>query len=289
MGHPPRAYGSVRTLLALRNRVVESHPNGAYTHAVRKGWCTLPVTWKWAAHFQGKGGLMQLRLESRPVGDVLVVECHGRIVAGNEVFTLHSFVGDSIVKYGDVVLVLDHVEFVDSSGLGALVRLMQTARAKGGDLKLSGVPAKTRKTLEMTNLASHFELYDTVEEAITAAYLGSRYSRGKVGDERSRILCVYESTDVRTFMREVLCGAGYNALTTASIEDARILLKATKAKLVVISARMQASYGKPTVKVLEEIDPAVAVVVLDDNFATQDPGDAAEKLLSCVCSQPGKA
>ena len=61
---------------------------------------------------------MQLRLESRPVGDVLIVQCHGRIVAGNEVFTLHSSVGDSIVKYGDVVLQLDQIEFVDSSGLG---------------------------------------------------------------------------------------------------------------------------------------------------------------------------
>jgi anti-sigma B factor antagonist len=228
---------------------------------------------------------MQLRLESRPVGDVLVVQCHGRIVAGNEVFTLHSSVGDSIVKYGDIVLELDHVEFIDSSGLGALVRLMQAARAKGGDVKLSGVPVRTRKTLEMTGLISQFEVYDTVEEAITAAYLGSRYSRAKIGDARSRILCVYESMDVRTFMREVLCAAGYNALTTATIEDARILLKATKAKLVVISARMQAVYGKPTRKVLEEIDPSVAIVVLDENFSSQDPGEAAEKLLSSVGQQ----
>jgi len=232
---------------------------------------------------------MQLRLESRPVGDVLVVQCHGRIVAGNEVFTMHSSVGDFIVKYGDVVLELDHVEFIDSSGLGALVRLMQTARAKGGDVKLSGVPARTRKTLEMTGLISQFEVYDTVEEAITAAYLGSRYSRAKIGDARSRILCVYESMDVRTFMREVLCSAGYNALTTATIEDARILLKATKAKLVVISARMQAVYGKPTRKVLEEIDPSVSIVVLDENFSSQDPGEAAEKLLSSVSSQQKSA
>ncbi|MGB9235011.1 MAG: anti-sigma factor antagonist [Terriglobales bacterium] len=233
--------------------------------------------------------MMQLRLESRPVGDVLVVQCHGRIVAGNEVFTLHSSVGDSIVKYGDIVLELDHVEFVDSSGLGALVRLMQAARAKGGDVKLSGVSARTRKTLEMTGLISQFEVYDSVEEAITAAYLGSRYSRGKVGDPGSRVLCVYESMDVRTFLREVLCGAGYNALTTATIEDARILLKATKAKLVVISSRMQSVYGKPTRNTLQEIDPTVAVVVLDENFASQDPGEAAEKLLSCVGSQQKRA
>ena len=93
---------------------------------------------------------MQLRLESRPVGDVLIVQCHGRIVSGNEVYTLHSQVGDAIEKYGDVVLQLDHVEFVDSSGLGALVRLVHAARAKGGDVKLSGVPPRVRKMLELT-------------------------------------------------------------------------------------------------------------------------------------------
>src|ERR1017187_3628069 len=216
---------------------------------------------------------MPLRLESRPVGDVLVIQCHGRIVAGNEVFTLHAFVGDSFVKYGDVVLQLDQVEFVDSSGLGALVRLTQSARAKGGDLKLSGVPAKILKTLAMTNLLSQFETYDSVEEAITAAYLGSRYSRGKAGDARPRMLCVYESSDVGTFLREVLCSAGYNAMTTASVDDARILLKATKAKLVVLSARLQSVHGKPTRKALEEIDPSVCLLVLDDRSEERRVGE----------------
>ncbi len=228
---------------------------------------------------------MQLRLESRPVGDVLVIQCHGRIVAGKEVYTLHAFVGESVVKYGDVVLQLDQVEFVDSSGLGAMVRLVQAARSKGGDLKLSGVPPKIRKTLEMTNLLSQFETYESVEEAITAAYLGSCYSRGKAGDARPRMLCVCESTDVGTFLREVLCGAGYNAMTTGNVDDARILLKATKAKLVVVSARLQTVHGKPTRKALEEIDPAVSLLILDENFASRDPGEAAGELLSGVGSR----
>ena len=228
---------------------------------------------------------MQLRLESRPVGEVLIVQCHGRIVAGNEVSTLHSQVGDSIDKYGDVVLQLDQVEFVDSSGLGALVRLMHAARSKGGDLKLCGLQPRIRKMLELTSLLSQFETYDSVEEAITAAYLGSRYSRGKTGDARPRMLCVFESIDVCTFLREVLCNAGYNALTTLSINDARILLKATKAKLVVLSARLQFVHGKPTQKMLEEVDPSVSVLMLDENFASQDPGEAAEKLLGSVGSR----
>jgi anti-anti-sigma factor len=227
---------------------------------------------------------MQLRLESRPVGEVFVVQCQGRIISGNEVFTLHSQVGDAIEKYGDVVLQLEKVEFVDSSGLGAMMRLVQAARAKSGDVKLCGLPPKVRKVLEMTHLLKEFETYDSLEEAITAAYLGSRYSRGKTGDARPRLLCVYGSLDVCTFLREILCNAGFNALTTTTVEDAPILLKATKAKLVVVSSRIQFLRGKPFRAALQEIVPDVAILTLDEDFATQDPGDAAEKLLGQVQS-----
>ncbi len=225
---------------------------------------------------------MQLRLESRPVGDVFVVQCVGRMVAGNEIFTLHSQVGDAIDKYGDVVLQLDRLDFVDSSGLGALMRLMQAARAKGGDVKLTGVPPRLQKMLELTHLSSQFEIYDSMEEAITAAYLGSRYSRGKTGDLRPRLLCVYASLDMCAFLREVLCAAGFNALTTTSVEDAPILLKATKARLVIVSSRIQMLRGKPIRAALQEIVPDVRLLPLDDQFAAEDPGEAAERLVKDV-------
>src|SRR5438270_8252485 len=230
---------------------------------------------------------MQLRLESRPIGEVFVIQCVGRMVAGNEIFTLHSQVGDAIEKYGDVVLQFNRLVFVVSSGLGALMRLMQAARAKGGDLKLSGVPPRLQKMLELTHLSSQFEIYESMEEAITAAYLGSRYSRGKTGDTRPRILCLYASLDMCTFLREVLCTAGFNALTTTAVEDAPILLKATKARLVIVSSRIQMLRGKPVRTVLQDIVPDIQLLVLDDSFAALDPGEAAEKLLkdvNCVLS-----
>jgi anti-sigma B factor antagonist len=232
---------------------------------------------------------MPLQLESRALGTVLVVQCSGRMVAGAEVYSLHSYVGDALVKYGEIVLDVSQVGFIDSSGLGALVRLASKARAKGGDIKLCGLQQQARKALEMTNLLSVFETYDSMAEAIMAAYLGSRYSKDKSGDAQSRVLCVYDAEDVRTFLTEVLCRAGYNALPTANVQDAALLLKATKAKLVIVGWNMRTSYGKPTQKMLEEIDPSASLLVLDERFSQDDPGEAAAKLLEKIRSHQNKA
>jgi anti-sigma B factor antagonist len=225
---------------------------------------------------------MSLTMNSRPVGDVMIVQCNGRIVAGAEVFSLQAHLGDILPHHGDVVLQLEQVSFVDSSGIGALVRLVSAARAKGGDVKLCGVQPQLHKTLEMTNLLSMFETYDSEAEAIISAYLGSRYSKEKSGGNQFRILCVYDSINVRTFLRELLCRAGYSALTAANVPDAKILLKATKARLVILGAKMQAVHGVPAKRLLEEIDPSISLLVLADDFEKQDPGESVADLLDKV-------
>src|ERR1700693_2827692 len=227
---------------------------------------------------------MPLSMNSRPVGGVVVIQCNGRIVAGAELFSLQSHIGDVLPKHCDVVLELEQVSFIDSSGLGGLVRMVSAARAKGGDVKLSGLQQHVRKTLEMTNLLSLFETYDSEAEAIMAAYLGSRYSRDKSRDARFRVLCVYDSVEVSALLSEVLCRAGYNALTTGNVEDAKLLLRATKAKLIILGANMQSWQGKSTRKVFEEIDPSVSLIVLDQDFNRRDPGECVTKLLESIRS-----
>lgn len=226
---------------------------------------------------------MPLRLDSRPVGDVMVVQCVGRIVAGAEVQSLQFHLEKIWPRRHEVVLQMERVEFVDSSGLGALVRLVSTAHANGCDLKLCALPPAVRKTLELTNLLSLFKTYNSEAEAIVAAYLGSR-SRDDGGEKRPSILCVYDSADVRALLGEILCRAGYQAVTTGNVNDAKILLKATKAKLIVLGASLQWMYGASTKKAFEEIDPEVALIGLDENFDKQDPGEAAAKLLEMIRS-----
>ena len=61
---------------------------------------------------------------------------------------------------------LNEVPFVDSTGLGALVSGLKAARAAGGDLRLSRPGDQAKVVLELTTLERVLHSYDTVEEAL---------------------------------------------------------------------------------------------------------------------------
>jgi anti-sigma B factor antagonist len=65
-----------------------------------------------------------------------------------------------------VVLDLQDVDFVDSTGLGVLVGLLKRTRSQGGDLRLVSTRSGLRKVLELTALEHALPLSDTVDDAI---------------------------------------------------------------------------------------------------------------------------
>lgn len=67
-----------------------------------------------------------------------------------------------------LVVDLGNVEFVDSSGLGALIATLKVLRARDGDMVLANVTEAVRSVLEITRLLRVFDVYDTPEEALTA-------------------------------------------------------------------------------------------------------------------------
>ncbi len=73
------------------------------------------------------------------------------------------------VEGGQKRLVVDmgNVDFVDSSGLGAIVGVLKAARQAGGDLRIACPTSQFRSILELTMLDRVLRPYETVEEALT--------------------------------------------------------------------------------------------------------------------------
>lgn len=67
-----------------------------------------------------------------------------------------------------VLLVLTNVKYINSTGLGTIVKCVDNFREQGGDIKLVGVPTKVIALFEMLGLLALFETYETIEEAVTS-------------------------------------------------------------------------------------------------------------------------
>jgi anti-sigma B factor antagonist len=102
---------------------------------------------------------MQLRMNTRTMDGVLVVDCNGRIVFGEESAALRDKVRTALAQSPRVVLNLGEVNYIDSGGLGTLVSLYTTARNAGGALKLARLTDRVGDLLQVTKLVSIFEVF----------------------------------------------------------------------------------------------------------------------------------
>ena len=116
---------------------------------------------------------MQLKLTTRTVQDILVVNCDGRIVFGEESAELRDKVKALIAQNNRIVLNLGGVTYIDSGGLGTLVALYTTAHNAGGAIKLTDLTQRVSDLLQVTKLLTIFEVYDTEEEAIQSFRKGA--------------------------------------------------------------------------------------------------------------------
>ncbi len=111
---------------------------------------------------------MALLPTTRRMNGVIVVYCGGRLVLGEESTSLRLLVKDLLNKSPQIVLDLGDVTHMDSGGLGTLVALYTSARTAGGDIKLANLNARLSDLLQITRLATVFEIFDRAEDAAAA-------------------------------------------------------------------------------------------------------------------------
>ena len=113
-----------------------------------------------------RGGPMQLKLNTRTLDGVTVVDCNGRIVFGEESAILRDTLKKLINENKRVVLNLGGISYIDSGGLGTLVALYTTAHNAGGTVKLARLTQRVGDLLQVTKLVTIFEVFDTEEKAV---------------------------------------------------------------------------------------------------------------------------
>ena len=117
---------------------------------------------------------MPLKYDTRLIGEVTILDLHGRLSLGEEVafgpgsgVVLGEIIRD-LIKKGQKKIVLDltDVTYVDSSGVGQLVGALTTARNQGGNVKLLAPTKQVLQLLKIVKLDTIFDIHEHETAAI---------------------------------------------------------------------------------------------------------------------------
>jgi len=109
---------------------------------------------------------VSVQVKTRVVGDISVVEVVGRITLGEGSNALRDTVGDLVTRNQKKILLnLQAVAYVDSSGIGELVAAYSSVTRSGGQFRLSNL---TKRVKDLLRISRHDLLFDIHEEEASA-------------------------------------------------------------------------------------------------------------------------
>ena len=110
---------------------------------------------------------MSVKLTTRQVGDVTVIDVAGRITLGEGSSVLRDALRDLVTKNQKKILLnLGEVSYIDSSGIGELVSGFTTVTNGGGGLKLLNLNKRVKDLLQITKLYTVFDVHEDEASAI---------------------------------------------------------------------------------------------------------------------------
>jgi anti-sigma B factor antagonist len=110
---------------------------------------------------------LALHIENREVNGMAVLALSGRIVLGKESSTLREKVNGLLAEgKKKIILNVDRVGYIDSSGLGILVGMYHAARSHGASLALCHLGSHFEGVMQITKLLTVFDTYKTEADAV---------------------------------------------------------------------------------------------------------------------------
>lgn len=110
-----------------------------------------------------------MKISSRHEGSIMIIEPKGKITIGEGDVLLRDEISKALTDgKKQMVLDLGNVSYMDSAGVGELVSVYTSVRNRGGELKLARLTKKIKDLLQITQLMTIFDTYETTEEAISS-------------------------------------------------------------------------------------------------------------------------
>ena len=108
-------------------------------------------------------------IEERAVGEVMILDLKGKLTIGEGDELLRDKI-NSLIQQGHrkLLLNLEGVSYVDSAGLGEIVRTYTTVSRQGGNLKLLNLTKRIQDLLAITKLLTVFDTYESEPEALAS-------------------------------------------------------------------------------------------------------------------------
>lgn len=221
---------------------------------------------------------MPLILESRFCGNVYIIQCKGRIVAGEELKSLEATLELAVREFTRLVLEVSELGRLDSTGMGLLVRYAVSMRKRGGDLRLASPPPFIMTLLSATRLSSVLQIHATEQEAILS-FLQERSAETPQQQQGPRVLLLAESPDLCVFVRTVLTHHGFDVKSTTLFRDAKVLLQVDAVDYILLGPSASQLASETVLGVLRGLAPNAAALHLGADFNSLDAHEATEVLL----------
>lgn len=110
-----------------------------------------------------------MKIEPRITEDVVLLPLEGKLMGGAETNFLSDQLQNFITKgYNKVVLDVERLKWINSPGIGALIKWLMILRQNGGDLRLTNAKDKVEQYLKITKLITVIKTFDCPQDAINS-------------------------------------------------------------------------------------------------------------------------
>lgn len=121
---------------------------------------------------------MSLEITQRDREGVVVLDLAGRITVGEEAASIRDVMRRLMAEgKKDFILNLQEIDYIDSTGLGALVLCFTTLQKQGGRLKLENLNRRNIELLVLTKLTTVFEVFNDEQDAVNSFFPGREIKR----------------------------------------------------------------------------------------------------------------